>query len=756
MESDSLNDLFFALSNPDNEIRNTAESFVQSMLNEEQIEFIEKILDELTQSNPNPNQIKYSFIIINKSISFYNNYQKVIDTSLLFFGNENEQIRILAVISFCLFSREVIETKDDQSPIDSLISMINTSNDINIIESSLRSIGTFIKTISNTSDNFTNLSDLIFNFFLESENIKIDTFLILIINDIIANISDIYFTNEQIIQKLLCLIEIYETKPYVYMVFDTFFDYFYSSCCMNEVILQIMKFSCQDMSEISNSDTIMRIVSFWNQIAQIELEKSELVFHYVNLCGEQLTPFFLNVLSTRYEDCHNESIEEETDWTPLQLSRETIFLFCEISPSLISPILFEFIEESDDLESIFYVLSILTKVLKNDEDFINQIPTFLNNTLHEITSSNDNIRYSAFYALNAFASIEYIEPNEFEPFFEIFSDEWTDIRQIACKSFKIFAKLCSKMPIENQSEYIIQVLQNIDNMPIQYISYFLDYINKYNMKIIAKSENIELIYNFILFFCSFLEKVITEIKLFSAIQSTTLIFDSLFIDDLDLSSIFSDILNLLMIAFTEYSIFTVPLTISRLFLSDKNSALPHLSSNVNIFISILNDCDSLSEEFVAPIMSSLILILFIDDAQTNNDIYECMCNILMRTQNENEENIRLIILLFEFFHDILFIRQIDDGFIHILFNYIHKYFSLQNNEIHDIMVYNSNFYEQILDFANDLISECPQVITPDYFKILVFVCNTIKNLEHKTEEIAIQCEVISIKLEQFYSTITTD
>ena len=71
----SLSDLFSALSNEKDEIRSQAESFVLETLSEKNVDFIDKVLDELISTKPAVKQAWYSFIIISKCVSFYENCQ---------------------------------------------------------------------------------------------------------------------------------------------------------------------------------------------------------------------------------------------------------------------------------------------------------------------------------------------------------------------------------------------------------------------------------------------------------------------------------------------------------------------------------------------------------------------------------------------------------------------------------------------------------------------------------------------------------
>lgn len=751
MENDSLNDLFVALSSPEDEIRKQAECFVLNLLEEQKEDFIEKILYELVNNNPTLNQVWYSFIIIKKSIWFYEDYPKVINTSLLYFGHENEQVRMISAFTFCLYSKKVLEITNDQTSIQLLLSNINPSSDFYVIESTIRSIATMIKIVPKQND-VSVLIDYLFDFFIQSETAEKDTLLILAINDIIPLISESYIIEGGLIQKLLYLININQLKSSVYMILTTIADYFYLTGFLNEIINQILEVSCHDLSEINDTDIVMRILSFWNKIARIEYDASdnELNFLYVNRCAESLTPYLVEVLSKHYDADY---VEEKTDWKPLQASRETIKLFCLISFNMISPILFQFLNESDDVESNFFVLSIIIQTMPENEENKSQVQAFLNTIFSEISSSNVCVRYSALYALDSIVSRDFFQPQEFDPFLEIYVDEWTDVEQNACKSFKIFTKICSKMPIEKEAEFIIQSLQNIEQMPIQYISFYLKYICKNNFNNIS-SDNSELICQLLTFFSTFLENSNNEYKSYEIAEKTISIMQKLFIPDLNLDSIFNDILNLLMRTFSEFNIPVILMAISYLFQSDRNSSLPHLQAMVEFFISLLNESQSLTPYLLKATTSALLLVIYIDieDMKIINDVYTCISNLMLKVVQENEnnedDNLFLIYIIFEFFGVILLIREIEPEILDYLFKIIKKYFSLSETEMHDIVLENSSFFNDILEFIVSFISNCPQNMTDEYFEIINSVCSSIDSLNYKTKDMADKYQEIQNLLAQ--------
>lgn len=730
MEKDSLNSLFQALCIPDNNCRREAEQFVLNMINEQKIDFIEKIIYELNNMTPSSNQICYSFLIIEKYVPFYNDFPKVIQVSFKYFGNENEQVRIFSAETFCRYSIKSLLVNNDDTPINLLIALYNSTNDFNTLSSCIHSIATIMINIPNEADTFTHLCNFLFESFLKTESIELNTLFLLSFRQIIRFISDSYLSDERVVQKLFSLINYNEIKQYVYLLFESISDYFYSTNFFNGLILTIMEISCNDLSQVTDTSTLIKIISFWDQIATIEIDRNgnDVIYHYVDTCGQKVALFLLQLL-LRKIDYNNDQIDGNSEWTPSQAAIETIKNFCLISPNLITPILVQFINESNDTEINFFILSILIEANSENKEVITQFLNFLNTIYSELQSSNVRVRYAALCCLCSFSALNFLPFELFQPFLSIFENEWKDVEPNVIKSFEIFANVCSKMAIEKQAENIIQIFQNIDQIPIQYLGNFLIEINRKNIQLICQSDDMNLIYRLISLFYETYVHLFNRFKVYLVVHSMIDIFDTfLSIPDLSLPSLFAPLLNILMKTFSEYSMPNVLITISRLFLADQENSVPYIPSVIQFFITVLNNDDN-DEILTLMAVVSLSSMICVEKAYNFiDDIYNCMKNKLV---NYKGENVILIENLIGFFQSVVLFRPIDDETILFLFKMIQHYFSLPDIEIDNINEIDSDFLPGMIDFLINFVQECQQSRTQECLQIINFVINATENLKNK-------------------------
>lgn len=734
MQNESpLSPLFSSLKSENPEIRSNAERHVFEMLEAQNISFIEQIIKEMIQPESSINQICYSFIILNKSYSFFKNYSLVIETTFHFFSNEDERILNFASNTYAIFSLELFKSLNDRSSIERLLVLLQTTDDPNILASSITSLMTIIMNLPSSSNLFLELCQFIFSSFINSESEILLIGFIRAINSILSSIPVEFVSENAFMNKLLALLLSENHKYDGYLLLDTILDNFYSNGIFQDFIIQIAQLSCNELVDPSKPSLIMRILYFWEKIGNIESieHQDSIIFHYVATVGPFLVPSLLQVLLIKYEGIDDESYGN----APYHESLSTIRQFVKCCPDAFSPLLFEFIQQAFDLKASLMILSILAKYTTLPFE-IEHLTVFFTTISSSLASPDSEIRFAALSALKSFSLKEYI-PNEILfQFIELITKGFLDIEKNAIKSFRIFVNIVSRLTVEEQTQNIIEFLQNIQLIPINYISPFFNFLED-NISQIVKSHETVWILNLIDAFTFLFELELEQIHQYtdSIICSIIYILIKFFNqqDELPLTQSFPRILNCLLRSLQELKTWNAPQCIVDLMVSDKISADAHIESISELFVTILNQVEDLNNILTLSLVSSLSrMYLMMESVEKTSNIYQCLCNILVKV---NLENVLLVQELFRFFAPDLIIHPLATEVVQKLFDIIKFYLTF--DELHQFVYQNQTLFEDICDFIDHFMHEYLQSFSPQYFEIAIMmlsVLGSMNNIKPQLEE----------------------